>query len=122
MSKLAGPLCLAQLSIHQSISLFSNSQGRNTHISLPSQVAFLHELAVSQVVLTVSIFSCVYCEKDFRQYFLRHVVGRLHVALTSLYAYLPGSSVQGHVPALVRAFLAAQIDAENVDQSENPPS
>ena len=93
MSKLAVPLCLAQLSIHQSISLFSNPQGRNTHISLPNQVIFLHELAVSQVVLAVSIFSYVYCKKDFKQYFLRHVVGQLHIALASLYTYLPGSSV-----------------------------
>ena len=96
MSKLAGPLCLTQLSTHQSILLFSNPQGRNTHISLPNQVTFLHELAVSQVILAVSIFSCVYCEKKkkgFEQYFLRHVVGQLHVALASLYAYLPGSSV-----------------------------
>ena len=93
MSKLAEPLFLAQLSIHQSISLSSNPQGRNTHIFLPNQVAFLHELAVSQVVLAVSISSCVYCEKGFEQCFLRHVVGQLHVALASLYAYLPGSSV-----------------------------
>ena len=44
------------------------------------------------------LFSLVYIvkkkkKKGFEQYFLRHVVGQLHVALASLYAYLPGSSV-----------------------------
>lgn len=30
--------------------------------------------------------------KDFEQYFLRYVVGQLHVALACSYAYLSGSS------------------------------